>query len=225
MKLLALRKLHRWVALIVGLQVVLWAAGGVAFAWLDEAAVAGERVASRPARVPLSPDERVVEPAALDLAGPAVDAVVLQRVNGLWTWRIEQDGRVELRRARDGVRYAIGEDTARELASAAYRGEGRLLDVRLNRDSTLETRGAGPTWQATFDDASGTRLYFAADDGRFVAARTDTWRLRDVLWMLHTMDYAGRDDFNHPLVVVAALAAVWVGLTGAWLLVRVFRRR
>ena len=58
-----------------------------------------------------------------------------------------------------------------------------------------------------------------------MAVRTGAWRLKDFFWMLHTMDYRGRDDFNNPLLVTAGVAAVWVGLTGLWLLVRVFRRR
>jgi hypothetical protein len=223
-KLLTLRKLHRWVALFVGLQVVLWAAGGVAFAWLDAAAVSGEGLASQPARAPIVAGERMVEPASLGLAGSSVDALALVRINGAWTWRVVQDGRVHLRRASDGAHVVIGEPEARQLALAAYRGDGRLASVHFNAGPSLETRGEGATWQARFDDAPGTRLYFAADDGRLVAVRTDTWRVRDFLWMLHTMDYAGRDDFNHPLVVLAALAALWVGATGMWLLVRVFRR-
>ena len=55
--------------------------------------------------------------------------------------------------------------------------------------------------------------------------RTDAWRLKDFFWMLHTMDYRGRDDFNNPLVVAVGVSAAWVGLTGLWLLLRVFRRR
>ena len=38
------------------------------------------------------------------------------------------------------------------------------------------------------------------------------------------MDYAGRDDFNHPLVILFASSALWVALTGFWLVVRVFRK-
>jgi hypothetical protein len=223
-KLLTLRKLHRWVALFVGLQVVLWAAGGVAFAWLDAAAVSGEALASPPPRVPIAAGERLVGPASLGLAGSSVDALAMVRVNGAWTWRVVQDGRVQLRRASDGAHVVIGEPEALQLALATYRGGGRLSAISFNAGPTLETRGEGPSWQAQFDDEAGTRLYFAAEDGRLVAVRTDTWSVRDFLWMLHTMDYAGRDDFNHPLIVVTALAALWVGATGVWLLVRVFRR-
>jgi hypothetical protein len=60
-------------------------------------------------------------------------------------------------------------------------------------------------------------------DGAFVAARGDSWRLFDFFWMLHTMDYVGRDDFNNPLVILAAAAAGWIALTGLLLVIRVFR--
>jgi Na+-transporting NADH:ubiquinone oxidoreductase subunit F len=33
--MLFLRKLHKWLGLVIGLQVVLWAVSGVIFAWLS----------------------------------------------------------------------------------------------------------------------------------------------------------------------------------------------
>lgn len=35
--------------------------------------------------------------------------------------------------------------------------------------------------------------------------------------MLHTMDYADRISFNHPLIVTVAIGAVWLALTGLYL--------
>jgi hypothetical protein len=86
----------------------------------------------------------------------------------------------------------------------------------------LEARGAGAVWEAAFDDPGRTRLYFSAEDGRFVAARNDRWRLFDVFWMLHTMDYRGRDDFNHPLVILFTTGALWLGISGVLLLLQSF---
>lgn len=51
--------------------------------------------------------------------------------------------------------------------------------------------------------------------------------------MLHTMDYANRVSFNHPLIVIVAIGAVWLALTGLYLVfktnwrpeMRLLRRR
>ena len=228
MKLLRLRKLHRWVALVVGVQVLVWTASGLAFAWLDHHEVTGDALAARPAAGSLPAGAIVMEPAQLPIAAatPRLRSLELRELDGTWVYRIETlDGQVSVLRANDGQPFGIDAATARRLAARHYRGTGTLRQVRARPAGTPETRDLGPTWQATYDDAPGTRLYFSNDDGTLVAVRTDTWRLKDFFWMLHTMDYRGRDDFNNPLVVTAGAAAVWVGLTGAWLLLRVYRRR
>ena len=228
MRLLQLRKLHRWVALVVGAQVLVWTGSGLAFAWLDHHDVTGEARAAAPAPRLLPAGATVLDPVRLPIANdtPTVASLELRELDGTWVYRITAvDGQVSLLRASDGVPFAIDAARATRLASSHYRGPGRLEHVRWQPAGTLETRGLGPTWQATFEDDLDTRLYFSSDDGALVAVRTDTWRLKDFFWMLHTMDYRGRDDFNNALVVTAGAAAAWVGLTGIWLLLRVFRRR
>ena len=228
MKLLRLRKLHRWVALVVGLQVLVWTASGLAFAWLDHHDVTGEALAAAPPMRVLPDGVTVLDPGRLPIAQgtPVVKSLELREFDGAWVYRIETvDGRVSLLRASDGAPVAIDAATTRRLARRHYRGTGRLQEVRAQPAGTNDTRGLGPTWQATYDDALQTRLYFSAADGALIATRTDAWRLKDFFWMLHTMDYRGRDDFNNPLVVTVGAAAAWVGVTGIWLLLRVFRRR
>jgi Na+-transporting NADH:ubiquinone oxidoreductase subunit F len=225
---LLLRKLHRWVALVVGVQVLLWTLSGTVFAWLDHGAVTGDGLALATVPAPaLAADVAVVEPARLpELVGTrTVRALSLRFVDGQWVYRVAAADGVHLRRARDGARLDVDAGMARRLAATHYRGGGRLESVRHHANATLETRDAGPTWEAAYRDAAGTRLYFSAEDATLVAVRTDAWRLKDVFWMLHTMDYRGRDDFNNPLVMLAGTAAAWVALTGLWLLVRVLRAR
>ena len=224
MKLLTLRKLHKWVALFVGIQVLLWTVSGATFAWLDHHQVQGEHLASEPVVQRLHPSEPLAEPAtwADPLPAQQIRELRLISLDGQWLYRIEHDNGVELRRARDGVRFELDEPTVRRLAIERYRGDGRLSRVVFHSDSTLESRGLGAAWQASFDD-DGTSLWFSAADGALVATRTDAWRVFDFFWMLHTMDYRGRDDFNHPLVVLAASATLWVVLTGVYLMARVYR--
>jgi hypothetical protein len=139
-------------------------------------------------------------------------------------YRVASEGGTRLFDAVSGAPVRIDEATARRIALALYAGDGRLVSVTRHDEATLETRKHGSAWAATFDDEIGTTLWLSADDGRLLETRTDAWRLFDVFWMLHTMDYVGRDDFNHPLVILFASTSLWVALTGLWLVLRVFRK-
>ncbi len=227
MKLLTLQKLHKWVALFVGIQVLLWCLSGLVFTLLDPKDVSGELLASSPPMPTLTAEVTLTDPSAWmeTHAGRSVHEVSLRPLDGRWVYRIAHEKGTELRRAEDGAPVVIDGARARRLALDHYRGGGRLASVRYLAESTLETREAGATWQTTFDDPAGTSLYFSADDGSLIATRNDTWRLFDFFWMLHTMDYAGRDDFNNPLVILVASASLWVALTGVLLLFRVFQRK
>jgi len=225
MKLLTLRKLHKWVALFVGLQVLLWTVSGLMFAWLDHHDVSGEHLVKPPVSASLDSRMPLTDPSAWrrQYSGRGLHEVTLQRLDDTWVYRIAYDGGIDLRRADNGAPFTVDAAAAKRLAHGHYRGAGRLVEVRHHPESTLESRGAGPTWQARFDDAPQTSLYFSASDGSLVATRTDRWRVFDFFWMLHTMDYSGRDNFNNPLVILAGSAALWVVLTGVLLLTRVFR--
>jgi len=220
-----LRILHKWLGLLVGIQLLLWTVSGLVFAWLDHQDVAGERSVRVPPSVAIPGDSRVLEPAILlaDYANLEIREVTLMPVQDIWVYRVRLPSRIELRRAADGARFEIAEPVIRDLARSFYSGEGSLKTVSLLAEPTLEVRNAGPVWRADFDDRVRSSLYFAAEDGRFVAARNDTWRLFDFFWMLHTMDYRGRDNFNHPLVILCGTGALWLGISGAFLLWQAFR--
>lgn len=224
--MLFLRKLHKWLGLIVGLQLILWTASGVMFAWLDHHEVMAEHIVS-PTPSVLLPAKAVAGPSAWLASYPpgSIYELRLGSVLDEPIWRIELADRVEMRSAVDGARVQLDEPRVRRLALAHYVGEGRLEAITYQSASSLETRKSGAVWQVRFDDAQRTALYFAADDGHFVAARNSSWRLFDFFWMLHTMDYAGRDNFNNPLVITVATGALWLSLSGLLLLTRSFRRQ
>ncbi len=52
--------------------------------------------------------------------------------------------------------------------------------------------------------------------------RTDRWRLFDLMWGLHFMDWRAREDFNHPLLVGAALLGTLAAACG--IILRVLRQ-
>src|SRR3546814_3701261 len=90
--------------------------------------------------------------------------------------------------------------------------------------ATVEVRDhEAPIWRVPFEDGEGTTLYVSGQDGRVLERRNDTWRIFDFVWMLHIMDYTGRQDFNNPLVIMAGSGGLWIALSGFWLLVTSFR--
>lgn len=225
--MLFIRKLHKWLGLIVGLQLLLWTISGLMFAWLDHHQVSAQHTTAVPDPQVLSASVQLTEPTSWlgEYQGKTLYEVRLAAVVDTPVWRVDLGNRIDLRNAHDGQVLTIDEGMARRLALSHYVGTGQLAAVEFHSAPGLETRKAGATWKAQFNDADETALYFSADDGRLVAARNLTWRWFDFFWMLHTMDYRGRDDFNNPLVITVGTAAMWLSLSGLLLLFRSFRRR
>ena len=221
------RKLHRGLGLLVAIQVVLWIAGGLIMASLDLQRVRGLHYAAKQPVESLELKAVTVSPAqvleGLDLGASAVAELRLVQWQGQPVYRVRplaDTARPQLVSAHDGVRLSpLDEPTARRIAQADYAGPGRLVDAQWLETVPSEARGRrGPLWRIQFDDAIDTALYVSADTGQVVARRNNWWRLFDVVWMLHIMDYDTRDDFNHPVLVLAAASALLFALSGVLLL-------
>jgi uncharacterized iron-regulated membrane protein len=218
-----LRKLHKWLGLIVVLQLLLWTVSGTLFAWLDHHDVSAEHSVRAMEPSVLTAPVTLVEPPAWTGAGELIE-VRLTSLLDQWVWRVQTTKGIALLNATTGEPFQLAEPFVRELANRQYNGSGKLTSVAFHPTSTVETRDSAATWEARFDDDGQTSFYFSADDGRLVETRNNTWRLFDFFWMLHTMDYRGRDNFNNPLVITVALAALWLALSGLILLFKSFRR-
>lgn len=223
---------HRWLGLVVGVQLVFWCVGGLIFAthsidWVrsETGRARGDTPAVDLARVRIGPAEAA---ARLGQAG-AVEQVVVRPFLGRPVYEISHGGDTALVDAETGaVLSPVDRDTALAVARADRAGNPGVREVTwIERDPPSEYReGALPAWRVVMDDAEDTHVYVAAKNGRITARRNDAWRRFDFFWMLHTMDYRGRDDFNHPLLIVAAAAAVVTLASGFWLWgLRLYRRR
>ena len=238
------RRIHRWLGLVIGVQFLLWTVGGLYFSWVSLDAVHGDHL-MRP--VPRVPAEAALASPAVALealrARSRVDSVVsaeLVTVLGRPVWRIGYvaDGqpgrRMQLADAATGaLREPVDSAEAVAIARAAYTGTAAVTAVeRLTTDrvgSHHEYRGQPlPAWAVRFGDREGATAYVAAEMGHVVRIRNDRWRAFDFLWMLHTMDFAGRDDFNNLLLrafSVLGLATIVSGFALFFLTTRRGRRR
>lgn len=220
-----LRRLHKWVGLIIAIQFVLWLGSGLVMSLLDHDSVQGHaHRAHATAPSPTWPIDALAPATVLAKAGRDVQTIETFQLDGRAVYRLSQDGDVWLLDAMSGQPIPVNADVALSIARKDYVGDGKPGRPELQSAADLEARGHdGPIWRVPFSDDDSTTVYVSARDGRVLERRNDTWRLFDVAWMLHIMDYTGRKNFNNPLVVTAAVGGVWMALTGIWLLFASFR--
>ena len=216
-----LTKLHKWVGLCIGIQVFLWLLSGLMMSLLNPAKVSGAQWAHD-----VSHETQVLPTGALlDLnelpADQWVDArnIRLLMHKGQPVYRVTRAGGTTLINAIDGSVIAYDKAAAENLARHDYSGDGEILSIERGIAPDLETRNHnGPYWRVNFSDDVYTSLYVSASTGAILERRNSYWRVFDVFWMLHIMDYTGRADFNNTLIIIVALVAIWLGISGFILL-------
>lgn len=223
-----IRQAHRWLGLLIGVQVLLWISGGAIMSMLRLEEVRGEHLAAKHAAVPLEAGAQLVPiGSVLESHGGPVTAVTLDTLLGRPVYRLQaKDGPALVDAATGATLSPLPEADARALALADYAGPGTLAGVERVDTPALEYRGHDlPLWRARFDDDRDTTVYISPQTGRVVARRNDLWRVFDFVWMLHIMDYETREDVNNTLLRVASATGLVFALSGAWLLLYSFTRR
>lgn len=220
---------HKWITLIIGIQVVLWIAGGVVMSFFDIDIVRGSHNVRESEPKLILADAGLMSPSSA-LEGASLSATRITTRFMLETPVYEvstSEGKVVVLDARSGQMLSpIGEETATALAREDFAGDDEVASISLLEEAGYEYRGGPlPVWQIIFADAESTHIYVPADRGRVAARRNGTWRLYDFFWMLHIMDYDERDDFNHPLLIVASLIALIASLSGIGLYFYRFKRK
>jgi hypothetical protein len=215
----SLRVLHKWVGLLIGLQFLLWTISGAGMALIDMEQVGGG-ARSEHAPVPIGATDAWPTVQAR-LAGTVVSSISLRPMLSRYVYEIGTPGGTLLFDAASGQPVTIDAALAQQIATAAYSGEGTVKSVaKLHRLTQAVREHELPIWRVDFSDPQNNSFYVSGSTGAVLERRNDSWRAWDILFMLHSMDYVNRTDFNHPLIVTVEFAAVWLAITGLWLLFR-----
>ncbi len=222
-----LKKVHKWVGLLIGIQLLLWLLSGLMLSLLNPEKVSGAQWAQQTTHgIATILDTNLLEPHELsaDLFDGAL-SVSLEDRRGQSIYRIRRlDGTI-LVNASNGETLKTNESDARLVAQQDFTGNGAFVSVESGFAPDLETRNSrGDYWRVNFSDSSSTSIYISASTGEILERRNSYWRVFDFFWMLHIMDYSGHEDFNNWLIIIIALIAIWLGLSGFTLLFYSFNR-
>jgi Na+-transporting NADH:ubiquinone oxidoreductase subunit F len=215
-----LKKLHKWVGLITGIQVLLWLGSGLLISLLDPAKVSGSHWSQPASKLKSLHANKILDIAELpaDLTSTALKIDLKASQNRI-VYDITNADEVIRINAITGVPLLTLEQDARKLAQQDFTGDGEIISIEQGTAPTLETRKhSGSYWRLNFSDSANSSYYISVATGEILERRNTIWRIRDVAWMLHIMDYSGRKDFNNSLIIIIALTAVWLGVSGLLLL-------
>ena len=218
----------------MAIQIIAWMASGLYFSIYPIEEIRGEHLTREPVPADAAMfaslgSTRVVKQ-ALDRHFPAGWALgsiglVADREQGLWRIRGKSQELPfsRLVTATGEVLEPIDESEAADTALSWL-----LDDARVELVEWVETAAPGsefrngrlPAWRVTFAEPESLRIYLDPWTGEMLSRRTARWRIFDFFWMLHVMDFSERDDFNHPLLQIAAALGLIVALGGLvlWLL-------
>lgn len=212
--------LHRWIGVLVGVQVAVWTASGLFMALSPIERVRGAYLVRSDNLDPIALAEVRLSPAqAVAIAGGKAREVSLKSLHLRPAYQVLLiDGGRTLVDARDGtVLSPLSQELARAIAVAGYQGKGRVRDVMFLTKPPIEFRQGAPVWRVRFADADQTAVYVDPRTGRINAVRTQLWRMYDFLWGLHIMDWRQREDFNTPWLQIASGFGLVLVLSGLWM--------
>lgn len=223
---LLIRRTHKWLALIVGIQALLWTLTGLYMVVVHIDIIHGDHLVREAKGQPF--DLAAITPASrIVAAAPGASEIRLQRFLDRPVWRAETPDGLRLFDAMTGAPLPVlTEQQVRQQARRIFAGDGKIVAVRLLTKAPLEMQTRKPPyWQVEFEGWNRPTLYLSPTAGELIARRHALWRIFDFMWMLHIMDYEERSDVNNLLLRIATWATFAMALMGAWLLVWSFPHR
>lgn len=206
-----IRKTHRYLGVILGIQFLFWTIGGLYFSWSDMDEIHGDH--HKAAVLPLEFDIKVVNPQEIvqkikqrDSIKYILDMRLIQILGEpvyqiIYTDGKIKDKRIQLAKANTGeLRNALSKEEAIKVAQRSFYKDAMVSQVEYMtkagqhheyRESPL------PAYAVKFDHPSNTTVYVSSELGTVQKFRNEKWRIFDFLWMMHTMDYQGRDNFGN----------------------------
>lgn len=218
------RKWHRYLGLILGIQFLLWTLGGLYFSWTNIEEIRGDHLKKQ--SVLPNTFQNLVSPSSfLDQHARLNSKLVSMELIGVLgkpVYRVlfetDKGKHVELYDALNGeLRAPLTEKEAVLTAMEGLALAAGVTEVeRLTKTGKHhEYRGRPlPAYAITFAEPANTTIYVSEEFGDIQTFRSNQWRIFDFLWMLHTMDYAGRDDFNNLLLRAFALFGLFTLFSG-----------
>ena len=209
---LKIRKTHRYLGLFLGIQFLFWTISGLYFSWTDIDEIHGDHFKN----LDYQPKSfsNLISPSLLDVA-KGINTIELRDIGGEPYYWVNKK---QLYSATDGsLKNNITKGEAIYIAK-------NYMKKGLEVESVEQITETGkhheyrekllPAYVISYKTDEALKAYVSVKDGKFQTVRHRNWRWFDFLWMTHTMDYEGRDNFNTTVLRAFSLLGLITVLSG-----------
>jgi len=207
-----IRKAHRYLGIFLGIQFLIWTISGMYFSWTDIDGIHGDHFKKA------TPEQTaffdLLGTAQLDIEQPVRSMELLEIAGNPYYWI----NGTTLYNARTGnKKNEITQREAKQVSDRYMLPELKMSSIkRIDEvDDHHEYRGQPlPAFEISYETPQNLKAYVAIDNGAFQTVRHRNWRWFDFLWMMHTMDYDTRDNFNTIVLRAFSLLGLITVLSG-----------
>lgn len=186
------RNLHRYLSIFVSIQLLLWTISGIYFAYNKIELVRGEQY-----RLPKNVEYRI-----FDRLGTSIIETIEY---GEKSYKTYPEGNV--------IKPLTKEEA---IKITAQKTTLNPLDVSLVTElyPGAEYRGSLPVYKVKTDTKDDINVYVGYMTGDIGSIRSDSWRIWDLMWSLHIMDYRERNNINNILLRILSILALVTSISG-----------
>ena len=191
---LKIRKTHRYLGLFLGVQFLLWTISGLYFSWTDIDEIHGDQFKNLGYQ-PKAFDS-LMSPTAIKISG-GLQSIELRDLDSTPYYWVNNS---QLINANNGkLRSGITKTEALYVAKNYMKQGLEVVAIDLIKETGKHheyRKKLLPAYVISYKSDENIKAYVSIIDGKFQTVRHQDWRWFDFLWMTHTMDYEGRDNFN-----------------------------
>ncbi len=209
---LNIRKTHRYLGLFLGIQFLFWTISGLYFSWTDIDDIHGDQFKNLDFKPKAFTD--LISPSKLNVSD-GVKTIELRDINNTPYYWVNKnqlynaiDGSLKAKITKEEALYIAKLNIKSGLVVASIEQIDEAGKHHEYREKLL------PAYVISYRTDEVIKAYVSINDGKFQTVRHRAWRWFDFLWMTHTMDYDGRDNFNTIILRAFSLLGLITVLSG-----------
>ena len=211
-----IRLFHKYLSLVISIQLLLWTISGIYFAFNKIELVRGEQylIEQKVSKLNLKEVES-------SFSGKNVNFV--RRLDE-WIIKVETDSGFSYTDLQGQNLDELNSEEVREVVRLST-NLTPLMAQRIDKpEIRAEFRGRNlPIFKVATSTTDNINVYVDAFTGEVTAIRSDSWRIWDFLWGAHIIDYSERENINNFLIKILSILALISSLSGIVLFFKTFK--